>query len=107
MFFLIAFSIILLVVQKNHNLSKSTMELVLSRILHTTFSFVPTGSVDTLTSISLESITSEYFQSCGIFVIFNFNADEYLSLSKTGLYSFKVNLKISTKTQSILNLTTT
>jgi len=93
LFFDIAFSIILLLVQKNHKSSKLTIAFELSKSLETTFSQYFVGKVETLTSnfFSQESpfnfTSKSYFQSWGIFVIFNFKFAEYLSLSNIDLYS--------------------
>jgi len=58
-----AFSSILLVVQKNQRSSKSIIAFLASRILHTIFSQYGVGRVETLTSILLSEKSREYFPS--------------------------------------------
>jgi hypothetical protein len=59
-----AFSRILLEVQKNHNSSKSIIDFFESSILQTAFSQYGVGKVETLTSILFQSSHfREYFQS--------------------------------------------
>jgi hypothetical protein len=91
-------------VQKKPKSSKSIIALLASSILETIFSQYLVGKVETLTSIFLCSNFNSYFQSCGTLEIFSFNLEAYFNLSKIYLYSKWFSVKISTKTQSILNL---